>query len=109
PAAYTTTFFVVMNKEKWSSLPDDVKQIILKVNEEWIPKHIAAWGESDNEGMAFLKEKNKEIIELDEAEQVKWKQAVQPVLSEFVLEMKAKNLPGQEALDIAKKALESNK
>ena len=26
PAGYTTTFFVTMNKDKWNSLPDDVKK-----------------------------------------------------------------------------------
>jgi TRAP-type C4-dicarboxylate transport system substrate-binding protein len=109
PAAYTTTFFVVMNKDKWKALPDDVKQTIEKINQEWIPKHIKAWNDSDQEGVAFLKDRKKEIITLDEAEQVRWKEAVQPVLTEFVAEMKAKNLPGQEALDTATKALDSAK
>lgn len=109
PAAYTTTFFVVMNKEKWNALPADVKETIIKINKEWIPKHIAAWDESDKEGMAFLKERKKEIIILDEAEQAKWREAVKPVLTDFVAEMTAKNLPGQDALDTAKNALESTK
>src|SRR4030042_1599624 len=37
-AAYTTTFFVAMNKEKWNSLPPDVQKIIEQINEEWIDK-----------------------------------------------------------------------
>lgn len=109
PAAYTTTFFVVMNKDKWKALPDDVKETITRINEEWIPKHIAGWTDSDKEGLQFLKDRKKEIITLDEVEQARWKQAVQPVLVDYVSEMKAKNLPGQEALDTAQKALDSKR
>ena len=109
PAAYTTTFFVVMNKDKWKALPDDVKETITRINEEWIPKHIAGWTDSDKEGLQFLKDRKKEIITLDEAEQARWKEAVQPVLVDYVSEMKAKNLPGQEALDTAQKALDSKR
>ncbi len=105
PAAYTTTFFVTMNKDKWNSLPDDVKATIKKINEEWIPKHAKAWDESDAEGLAFLKEKKKEIITLSPEEGKRWSEAVQPVLKEYVEEMAKKNLPGKDALDTAENAL----
>jgi TRAP-type C4-dicarboxylate transport system substrate-binding protein len=105
PAAYTTTFFVTMNKEKWNSLPDDVKATIKKINEEWVPKHAKAWDESDAEGLEFLKEKNREIITLSPEEGKRWSEAVQSVLKEYVEEMAGKNLPGKEALDTAENAL----
>ncbi len=105
PAAYTTTFFVVMNKDKWKSLPEDVKKTIREINKEWIVKHAKAWDASDAEGLAFLKEKKKEIITLNEAEGKRWADAVKVVLSDYVKDMKKKNLPGQEALDTAQKAL----
>jgi TRAP-type transport system periplasmic protein len=105
PAAYTTTFFVVMNKDKWKALPEDVKKTISEINKEWIGKHAAAWDESDAEGVALLKEKKKEIITLDDAEGKRWSDAVKVVLTEYVEDMKKKNLPGQEALDTAEKAL----
>lgn len=107
PAAYTTTFFVVMNKDKWKALPDDVKKTIQEINKEWIAKHAKAWDESDAEGLTFLKEKNKEIITLDDKEGARWAEAVKPVLKDFAEEMKAKNLPGAEALDTAQKSLEA--
>jgi len=109
PAAYTTTFFVTMNKDKWKALPDDVKAVIKKINEEWIPQHAKAWDESDQEGLAFLKEKKREIIELDAQEGKRWADAVQPVLSEFVDDMGKKNLPGKEALDTAQNALKESR
>jgi TRAP-type C4-dicarboxylate transport system substrate-binding protein len=36
--AYGLGFFIVMNKEKWNSLPPDIQKIIEKINEEWIVK-----------------------------------------------------------------------
>ncbi len=101
PAAYTTTFFVVMNKDKWKSLPDDAKKAIEAINKEWIEKHAKAWDDSDKEGLAFLKEKKKEIIKLDKKEGARWAEAVKPVFAGFVADMKKKNLPGKEALDAA--------
>lgn len=109
PAAYTTTFFVVMNKDKWKSLPEDVKKTISEINKEWIAKHAKAWDESDAEGVAFLKEKKKEIITLDDAEGKRWSDAVKIVLTDYVNDMKKKNLPGQEALDTAQKTLETQR
>ena len=46
-SAYTTGFFVVMNKEKWASLPADVQKIIEEINEEWIVKTGQGWDEID--------------------------------------------------------------
>lgn len=108
PAAYTTTFFVVMNKDKWKSLPDDVKKTITEINKEWADKHGKAWDESDAEGLKFLKSKNKKIIELDAEEGARWKKAVQPVLDTYVKDMEAKKLPGKEALAIAQETLKKN-
>jgi TRAP-type transport system periplasmic protein len=105
PAAYTTTFFVVMNKDKWKSLHEDVKKTISEINKEWIPKHAKAWDESDAEGLAYLKSLNKKTISLDEKEGKRWADAVKPVLTDYVNDMKKKNLPGQEALDTAEKTL----
>jgi TRAP-type C4-dicarboxylate transport system substrate-binding protein len=109
PAAYTTTFFVAMNKDKWNALPEDVKKTISEINKEWIVKHGKAWDESDAEGVTFLKEKNKEIITLDDKEGKRWSDAVKVVLTEYVDNMKKKNLPGQQALDTAQKALEAQR
>ena len=104
PAAYTTTFFVVMNKDKWNALPDDAKKAIMEINKEWAIKHGKAWDEIDKEGVAVLKKNNKEIIELDAEEGKKWGDAVKPVLEEFVVEMEKKKLPGRAALETAQKS-----
>jgi TRAP-type C4-dicarboxylate transport system substrate-binding protein len=105
PAAYTTTFFVVMNKDKWNALPADVKKTITEINKEWRVKHGKAWDASDAEGVKFLKAKKRTLIDLSPEEGKRWQKAVQPVFEGYVKAMAAKKLPGKEALALARKTL----
>jgi TRAP-type transport system periplasmic protein len=104
-SAYTTGFFVVMNKDRWNSLPDDVKKTIQQINTEWISRHAEAWDLVDADGYAFLQEKKREIIIQDEKESARWAKAARAVLTGFVEDMKKKDLPGQEVLEFAEKTL----
>lgn len=96
---YTTAMFVVMNKEKWNSLPKDLQQLFEQVSAEWVEKHGAAWDQADEEGLAFVQSLGKEIIRLDDAETARWQAAVQPILDAYVSAAEAKNLPGKAFLD----------
>lgn len=97
---YTTAMFVVMNKNKWESMPADIRQIFIDVNKEWIVKHGQAWDQADQEGRDFIKSLTppREIISLAAEEQAKWQKAVRPVLESYVAAAKTKNLPGEEFL-----------
>jgi len=90
--------FVVMNKGTWNSLPADVQNIIEKINEEWIPKMGALWDEIDKSGLEFVNKRGYQIITLPTEEQERWVKAVRPLLDDYVNRMKAKGLPGDEAL-----------
>ena len=98
-AAYTTGMFVVMNKNKWNSLPADIRQIIERINREWIDKSGRAWDQADKEGREFLAKRGNSILPLSKNENDRWRNAVKPVIDEYVADMKVKGLPGQEALD----------
>ena len=95
---YTTAMFVVMNREKWESLPPDVQGIITQVSDEWVSKHGEAWDQADQEGRAYVMELGHEIIELPDAEVVRWTQAVQPILDDYVKSVEALGLPGKQFL-----------
>lgn len=97
-SAYTTAFFVVMNKDKWASLPPDVQKVIEQVNAEWIDKTGQGWDEIDKEGRDLTLSKGNQIVSLTKEEDEKWAKLVKPILDEYVTNMKAKNLPGDEAL-----------
>jgi len=104
-SSYTTGFFVVMNKNKWAALPEDVKKIIEDINQEWIGKTGRAWDDSDQEGLDFLKECQVQVIELSPEENARWAEAVKPLLDEYVAKTKEKGLPGEQALKTALEAL----
>jgi TRAP-type C4-dicarboxylate transport system substrate-binding protein len=98
--AYTTTFFVVMNKDRWAELPADVQAAITEVNSEWIAKHGKAWDESDVAGRAaFLAEKGNQIIPLSAEESKRWKAAATPILDDYVKQVAAKGVDGNAVLE----------
>ncbi|WP_319542019.1 TRAP transporter substrate-binding protein [uncultured Pseudodesulfovibrio sp.] len=84
PVAYTTTFFVVMNKDKWSELDPATQKIIQEINAEWSVKHGQAWDEADAAGKAFFIEKGGVFTELDSAEAPKWVEAAKPVIDDYI-------------------------
>jgi len=87
-----------MNADKWAKLPPDIQQIFTAVSQEWVAKHGAAWDEADEAGRAFVTGLKREFIHLPEAEQTAWKEAVKPVLQDYVTAAKEKNLPGDAML-----------
>jgi TRAP-type C4-dicarboxylate transport system substrate-binding protein len=97
-SSYSTGFFVVMNKDKWKSLPPAVQKTIEAVNAEWIEKTGKVWDAIDKEGRDFTLSRGNQIIALPKEEDEKWAKQVRPILDEYAANMKAKNLPGEEAL-----------
>jgi TRAP-type C4-dicarboxylate transport system substrate-binding protein len=98
---YTTSMFVVMNNDKWESLPDNVKQVFDEVSSEWVDKHGNAWDQADEEAREYVNELGKEVLALNEAQKAQWKNAVEPILEEYVQQCEDKGLPGQEFLNDA--------
>ena len=90
--------FVVMNKDKWASLPADIQKVFNDVSQEWIAKHGTAWDEADQAGREFVTGLKRQFIQLPEAEQQQWKAAVKPILDDYVKKAKEKNLPGDALL-----------
>lgn len=107
PVAYTTTFFVVMNKDKWNELPADIQKIITEVNKEWALKHAQAWDHSDQLGKAFFESKGGKFISLDKAEGERFKQKAAPMMEEYIKNVSAKGVDGKAVLDFTVTELES--
>jgi TRAP-type transport system periplasmic protein len=97
-SAYTIAFFVVMNKEKWSSLGPENQKIIEQINQEWIEKTGKNWDDIDKSGYDFAQKLGDKFLPLSKEEDAKWAKAVFPLLDEYVTAMKGKGLPGDQAL-----------
>lgn len=107
-SAYSAPMFVVMNKNKWNALPPDIQRIIEGVNEEWIERQGKLWDEIDASGREFALKRGNKIIPLSKEESNRWAAAVKPLLDDYVVNMKAKGLPGDEALKFCLDYLKSH-
>ena len=105
-AAYSTTFFVAMNKNKWNALPKDVQDVFTQVSEEWIARTGKAWDDMDKAGRDFTLARGNQIIPLSAEESARWAKAVQPILDDYLKKMKEKGLPGDEALKACQESLQ---
>ena len=107
--AYTTAFFVAMNKAKWASLPPDVQKAILAVNAEWAPKHGEQWDKSDAEGREFFLSKGGTLVRPEAAEIAKWKAAVAPINDAYIKEMNEKQVDGKAVVEYITTTLKTAK
>jgi len=106
--AYTVTFFVVMNKEKWNGLPQDIKGIFEEINNEWLLQHGEAWDTSDAEGLQFFLAHGGQLIGLESSEAARWKAAIAPIIDGYAKSpLDEKGLKGQEIVDFTRDTLAS--
>jgi TRAP-type C4-dicarboxylate transport system substrate-binding protein len=97
---------MVMNLERWDSLPPDVRkdfESVIGFNGcGFIPSR--AYDPAKGEVISAAKKGGQkwERIELDQGEYTKWKETIgRPMWQEWVKDMEKKGLPGQEVLDKA--------
>jgi len=89
-------FAVVMNMDKWNSLPKDVQKVFadLRVEQsEWTGKYM-----DDHVKAAMdwsVKSQKVEVIELSPAEKAKWDARLEPLTAKWIEKAKAKGLPAE--------------
>jgi TRAP-type transport system periplasmic protein len=96
--SYSATMFVVMNKSKFDSLPEDIRQVIEKVNREYMEKQGKLWNQLDKEGHDAARGRAVGFVEVSKREQAKWAEKVRPLYEKYLKEAAAKGLQGEEAL-----------
>jgi TRAP-type transport system periplasmic protein len=97
-SAYTNAAYVVMNKKKWDALPPETQKVIEAINAEYIEMQGKLWDKLNKEGKDLFVQKGKKVVMLSKSEDERWAKALSPILNEYVGAMKAKALPGDEAL-----------
>ena len=100
--AYTTTFGVFINKDKWNKLTPEQQSAMMEISLEWAGKHAQAWDESDKEGMIFFKEKGGVVIPQSEEESEKWRKAAEPVLDSYIKKVSKKGVDGKAVVEFIK-------
>lgn len=93
---YSQTFAVVMNLDKYNSLPDDLKAIIDKHSGVEVARAFGqAMDEGDRVGLKIAQDLGNNIITLDEAETARWKEAAQPTIDQWFADMEKAGIDGK--------------
>lgn len=107
-ALYVLTFVLAMNKDRYESLPDDLKMVI--DNNSGLEFSIFAGGtQADADGPArqLAVDRGNTIVTVGGADLEAWQAAAQPIYDEWIGEMKGKGIDGQALIDEARSLMEA--
>ncbi|MFP7674539.1 TRAP transporter substrate-binding protein [Marivita sp. S0852] len=98
---YTLTFIFAMNKDKYDSLPDDLKAVI-DDNSGMSFSVFGGGTQADADGPArqFAQDNGNEIITVTDTQP--WLDAVQPIYEEWIADLTEKGIDGQARIDQAR-------
>lgn len=101
PALYTSTFMFLMNKDKYASLPADLKQVIDNNSGEALSGQIGKVFLAADAGGKKLCEGNTTNV-IPASELANWKKAGQPLVDAWIAEVTAKGFNGKQLYDSAR-------
>jgi TRAP-type C4-dicarboxylate transport system substrate-binding protein len=105
PAFYTSTFMFVMNKDKYASLPADLKKVIDANSGVGFSGQIGkVFLAADAEGKKLTAKNTTNVIPA--AELAGWKKAGQPLVDAWIAEVNAKGFNGKQLYDSARALIE---
>ena len=96
----TASFAVVMNLDKWNSLPQDVKAVLddlARKHSIWTGNYVDYHGKESIEWSR--KKYSVEFIELGKQEDRLWHEKVRPITEKWLKETSARGLPARKFLD----------
>ena len=108
-ALYTAAIVLVMNKEKYEALPDDLKAIIDQESGEKLSAFAAQvmW-DMDPGARKIAADAGNTIVTLDEAEVARWKEAAKPVVERWTADMDAKGMDGKALVEKARELIKKH-
>lgn len=106
-ALYTTAFIFAMNKEKYESLPDDLKAAIDgESGADFSALAGKTMQDSDGPARKLAEDRGNNIIDLTAEQVAEWKQAASAVEANWIADMNDKGFDGQALVDQARKLIE---
>ncbi len=109
PFLYNTLFFVTMNQRVWEGLPADLQNVIQEVSEQFfLDVAMGLWDVQNETALTYAVETTgQQVITLPEEEIERWTDLVMPIQADYLADMERKNLPGRQALDLARELSET--
>ncbi|MBR9652444.1 TRAP transporter substrate-binding protein [Thalassovita aquimarina] len=103
PALYDLTFVLAMNKDKYESLPDDLKAVIDK--NSGLEFSIFAGGtQADADGPAreIAVKRGNNVFTVSEEAAAEWSALVEPIYADWVADLESKGIDGQSLINRAR-------
>jgi TRAP-type C4-dicarboxylate transport system substrate-binding protein len=103
PTLYTATFVLAMNKEKYASLPADLKTV-LDTNSGQAAATMAArvWDEQASVVEEMVKKRGNTISAISAEEAANWRKATEPVVEAWIKQVKDRGLDGGKMIENAR-------
>ena len=106
-ALYTTAFVLAMNKDRYDSLPDDLKKVIDdNSGQEFSAFAGKTQAASDGPARELAAAAGNNIITLTPEQAAEWQAAAEPVIANWVADMNSKGIDGQALVDEARALIE---
>lgn len=92
-------FLVAVSEKTWNSLPEDLQQIFLDVQEEWLAGEIDRNVQQESDSRAKMAEQNGyEAVSLTREELEAWQQAILPTHEEYLAELESRGFASARAI-----------
>lgn len=96
---YTTCFYFVMNERSYEHLPEMARQAVDALSGDDLIARFGPWWEAwDAPGQEAAVARGNAILELDEAERDQWRQALQPMIGQWLDERTAEGIDDARAI-----------
>ncbi len=103
----TSTFLFAMNRDRYESLPDDLKAVIDANSGQGLAEEMGqAWMAAEEPGKRAAIEHGNEIITLSEEELERFREALAPVIDRWIEEVSAQGINGQALVEAAREAVD---
>ena len=100
----TTTFQVSMNKARWDGLPADIKKAFKDASgPDWWQEVGRRWGANDDGGIKVAIGAGNKHIQLSQAETDAFQKVLEPVVAQWIAEVKGKGIDGAALVAKARK------
>ena len=107
---YRQSFYLVMNKERFESLPEEDQKAIESISGEAFARLAGKmWDTEDAKGLEVMKANGNEIITADDAFMEEIRKASEPMIAEWVKTAEEMGIDGQAALEAFQKGVQQLK
>lgn len=107
--SYSTSMFVILNKDKWNALSPAEQKAVDKISDEYNEKIGKGWVAADNGAKKFAEKKGVTFLKVSNKQIAQTAAKMRPIFDKYVAMTKAKGLPGAEALKFCQDFLRKNK